>query len=98
MYSQSWRYWARLFGLPDNHRLLPLDISFKENVQDTGSSHALRIAGLLVERGADIVRRDSHMLEINLSGKQFHSFDLGQVSEQQFNGAVILVNHSYFNL
>jgi len=38
------------------------------------------------------------MPEINLSGKQFHSFDLGQVAEQQFNGAVILVNHSYFNL
>jgi UDP-N-acetyl-D-glucosamine dehydrogenase len=87
------------YGKPlKNARLLLLGVSFKENVQDTRNSPALRVAELLVERGADIAYSDAHVPEINLSGKQLHSFDLGQVAEHQFDGAVILVNHSYFNL
>ena len=79
-------------------RLLLLGVSFKENVQDTRNSPALRVAELLVERGADITYSDQHVPDISLSGKQFSSLDLGKAAQHQFDATVILVNHTYFDL
>ncbi|MCH8898684.1 MAG: nucleotide sugar dehydrogenase, partial [Chloroflexi bacterium] len=69
----------------------------KENVQDTRNSPALRVAELLMERGAEITYSDQHVPEICLSGRQFHSLGLDQAARQEFDAAVILVNHSYFD-
>ena len=35
--------------------------------------------------------------EIQISGRQFHSQGLDQAARQEFDAAVILVNHSYFD-
>lgn len=78
-------------------RLLLLGVSFKENVQDTRNSPALRVAELLMERGAEITYSDQHVPEIQISGRQFHSLGLDQAARQEFDAAVILVNHSYFD-
>ncbi len=80
-----------------NARLLLLGVSFKENVQDTRNSPALRVAELLLERGADIIYNDPHVPAICLSGRQFHSVGLDQAAQQNIDAAVILVNHSYFD-
>jgi len=81
-----------------NARLLLLGVSFKKDVQDTRNSPALRVAELLVERGADITYSDQNVPQISLSGKQFNSMDLAQAALHDFDATVILVNHSCFNL
>ena len=86
-------------GIPlKKARLLLLGASFKENVQDIRNSPAIRVAELLVERGADIAYSDKHVPEISLAGKQFHSLNLEEAAKQNFDAAVILVNHDYFDL
>ena len=79
-------------------RLLLLGVTFKENVQDTRNSPALRVAELLVERGADITYSDQHVPEISLHERQFHSLSMEQAAQQEFDGVDILVNHGYFDL
>ena len=79
-------------------RLLLLGLSFKKDIGDTRNSPALRVAELLAERGARISYSDQHVAEVTIGGCLMKSVELDEATLQQHDAAVILVDHSYFDL
>ena len=47
---------------------------------------------------ADVTYSDDHVPEILIAGKEFHSVGSKQAAQLEFDAAVILVNHSCFDL
>ena len=82
------------YGKPlKNAQLLVLGVTFKENIDDTRNSPALRVMELLTERGANISYHDSHIPALNVNGHSMKSVTVDSQMLQQFDAAVILVNH-----
>jgi UDP-N-acetyl-D-glucosamine dehydrogenase len=79
-------------------RLLLLGLSFKKNIPDTRNSPALRVAELLIERGAKVSYSDQHVPEVVLKGQPRRSVELNETTLQQYDATVVLVNHNYFDL
>ena len=75
-------------------RLLIIGTAFKENIQDTRNSPAVRVMELLVENGANVAYNDVHVPSLMLNGKTMKSLDLDPAGLRQFDAAIILVNHS----
>jgi UDP-N-acetyl-D-glucosamine dehydrogenase len=79
-------------------RLLLLGLSFKKNIKDTRNSPALRVAELLTERGARVSYSDPHVPQVTLKGQRTSSVELDESALSGFDAAIILVNHSCFDL
>lgn len=83
-----------LKGVP----LLLLGISFKKDIKDTRNSPALRVAELLLEKGAQIAYSDPHVPEVVIRGCRYKSQELTGTTLRQCAATIILVNHSSFDL
>ena len=79
-------------------RLLLLGISFKKDIDDTRNSPALRIAELLSEKGGRIAYSDRTVPKVTIGGCQMESQELDEATLQRHDAAVILVDHSYYDL
>ena len=79
-------------------RLLLLGMSFKKDIKDTRNSPALRVAELLLQKGANITYSDPHVPEVTIGGYRFKSQELNQVTLEQHAATIILVTHSCFDL
>ena len=79
-------------------RLLLLGISFKKDIDDTRNSPALRIAELLSEKGGRIAYSDRNVPKVTIGGCPMESQELDEATLQRHDAAVILVDHSYYDL
>ena len=79
-------------------RLLLLGISFKKDIGDTRNSPALRVAELLAERGAEIAYNDMHVPEVTIGGFPMKSIDPDDEAIKEYDAAILLVDHSYYEL
>ena len=79
-------------------RLLLLGVSFKRDVGDSRNSPAMRVAELLVERGASVAYNDQHVPEAIIGECPMKSVELNEAALQDFDATVILVDHSYYDL
>ena len=79
-------------------RLLLLGISFKKDVDDIRNSPALRVAELLAEKGGRIAYSDQLVPKVNIGGCPMESQELDEATLERHDAAVILVDHSYYDM
>ncbi len=79
-------------------RLLLLGMSFKSNVGDARNSPAVRVAELLADKGAEIVYSDPYVPQVTIGGSDMTSVELNETMLRQHDAAVLLVNHSSFDI
>jgi UDP-N-acetyl-D-glucosamine dehydrogenase len=79
-------------------RILALGVTFKEDINDTRNSPALRVMELLCEKGASVAYNDCYVPNLNDNGFSLKSVKLEPSLYAQFDAVVILVNHSYYDL
>ena len=81
----------------EGSQLLLLGISFKRDIADTRNSPAVRVAEILLERGAKIAYNDPLVREVSIGGCVFRSVELDSAALERPDATVILVDHGHFN-
>ena len=76
----------------------PLGVSFKKDIGDTRNSPAMRVAELLLEKGATVAYSDRHAPEVTIGGCPMKSVELDEATLPSHDATVILVDHSYYDL
>ena len=79
-------------------RLLALGVTFKENIEDTRNSPAIRVIELLQDEGADVFFSDPNVPAAKINGRSMTSVELLPRTVGQFDAVVILVGHRLFEL
>ena len=79
-------------------RILALGVTFKEDINDTRNSPALRVIELLHEKGAFVDYNDDYVQNLEVNGSSLKSVNLEPNLYSQFDAVAILVNHSYYDL
>lgn len=75
-------------------RILAIGVAYKENVEDTRESPALKIIELLIEKGADVSYNDSYVDSITIDGKELVSTELTEETVKSHDCIIILTAHS----
>ena len=83
---------------PKDSNLLLLGISFKKDIGDTRNSPALRVGDLLAERGAQVSYHDLHVPQVTIGGRLMGSVELDKNNLGKYDAAIIMVDHSYYDL
>ncbi len=78
-------------------RLLLLGMSFKEDIRDTRNSPALQIAGMLVQRGAEVSYNDAYVPEVSIGDLRLESALLNEQTLAGQDAIVVLVGHSNYD-
>jgi UDP-N-acetyl-D-glucosamine dehydrogenase len=72
--------------------------TFKEEISDIRNSPAIRVAEILVKKGATISYSDYNIPEVEIHGEILHSVELTSAALRRFDAAIVLVAHSKFDL
>ena len=79
-------------------RLILLGMGFKRNIGDTRNSPAVRVAELLAAKGAHITYSDRHVPQVTIGGGALAGVELDEETLKRNDAAVVLVDHSYYDL
>ena len=75
-------------------RILLLGVAYKADIDDMRESPALKIAELLVERGAEVVYHDPYVPSFTTHGTSYSSVDLTAEEVASSDAVVVVTNHS----
>jgi UDP-N-acetyl-D-glucosamine dehydrogenase len=75
-------------------QILLLGMAYKRNVSDLRHSPALRIAELLIGKGANISYHDPYIPKLEVMGKEYHSSDFSEELLKKSDCVVIATDHS----
>ena len=78
-------------------KILVLGVTFKENINDTRNSPAVRVIELLLEKGADVAYHDHYAPQLNAQGLELESVSLETGIYSKYDAVVILAGHSYLD-
>lgn len=79
-------------------RLLLLGMTFKKDIGDVRNSPSVRVAELLMQKGAVLSYHDNYADEIILNGMTYSNVHLDDAMLRKYDAAILLVDHSYYDL
>ena len=79
---------------PSRAKILMIGLAYKKDLGDYRNSPALRIAELLLEYQVELLYHDPYIIEMEVSGKYFHSVELSAGLLQQVDLVLIATDHS----
>ena len=78
--------------------LLLLGMTFKKDVGDVRNSPSVRVAELLIQRGAVLSYHDNYADEIILNGITYSNVHFDDAMLRKYDATILLVDHSYYDL
>ena len=78
--------------------LLLLGMTFKKDVGDVRNSPSVRVAELLMQRGAVLSYHDNYADEIILNGITYSNVHFDDAMLRKYDATILLVDHSYYDL
>ena len=78
-------------------QILVLGVTFKENINDSRNSPAIRVMELLIEQGAMVSYQDDYVPTLNVCDLDLESLDLSQCVFANYDAVIILSGHNYFD-
>jgi len=78
-------------------QILVLGVTFKENINDSRNSPAIRVMELLIQQGAMVSYQDDYVPTLNVCDLDMESVNLNQCVFANYDAVIILSGHAYFD-
>ncbi|HEY5484375.1 MAG TPA: nucleotide sugar dehydrogenase [Propionibacteriaceae bacterium] len=77
-----------------NSRVLLLGVAYKRDIDDMRESPAIKIADLLLRKGAEVVYHDAWVPRFEVSGRAVESVELSQETLEGVDAVVLVTDHN----